>query len=554
MNSFLPPLVHWLALVLFIVVGNISAGAQSIEEIRQDYKEATDQKEKALAGYALAEALYEKKPDEAFEYARKAYDISSQSEDYGLAAESAYMLGQIREKQRNPRNAEIWYKTAVTAAMNGNDPDLLIRAVRKQSKLAIKDRDYRDAYRVVEKAFEYFGQRGKSVSELERLYETQKAQIAREKRTLEREKDMLISELEGLRNEQLRLSSEKEELSLAQETLRSEKEKVEQEISAKEETLDSISREKAKVEQVARAKEREVKSLTRAQLEQEAVLNTEKAAVAEAKLEIERNANQKKLLLLIAGGGGVLALLLFVLFLSTRSAKRSLQDKNRQLDTERQRSDELLLNILPQSIAEELKVSGKAKAQKYPEVTVLFSDFKNFTRIAESLTPEALVEELDTCFKAFDFIISQYPDIEKIKTIGDAYMCASGLSGRRQLPGNIIRAALEMQQFLEDHKSDNIRRNKPYFEARIGLHTGPAVAGVVGVKKFAYDIWGDTVNTAARVESNSKPGRVSISESTWRLIHNKFDCQYLGKVVAKNKGEMDIYSVIQEKPAALTGR
>ena len=554
MNSFLPSPQRVIPILLLLLVGAGFGKAQTIEELKQQYADAEVQKEKALAAYALAEAFFEKDTDQAYDYARKAYDQSSQSNDFGLAAESAFLLGRIREKQRNPRNAEIWFKTAVEAAMKGNDPDLVIRAVRRQSKLAIKDRDYRDAYRVVEKAFEYFGQRGKSVSELERLYENQKAQIAREKRILEREKELLVNEIDALNSERQQLSSEKAQLSQQQETLLSEKERVEQEITAREETLDSISREKALVEEVARAKEREVKSLTRAQVEQEAVLNAQKAAVAEAKLEIERNANERKQLLIIAGGGGVLALLLFVLFLSTRRAKRSLQEKNNQLDTERKRSDELLLNILPQSIAEELKQNGKAKARKYQEVTVLFSDFKNFTRIAETLTPEELVEELDTCFKAFDFIISQYPDIEKIKTIGDAYMCASGLAGRRQMPGNIIRAALEMQQFLEDHKSDNIRRGKPYFEARIGLHTGPAVAGVVGVRKFAYDIWGDTVNTASRVEASSQPGKVSISESTWRLIQYNFDCQYLGKVEAKNKGQMDIYSVIQEKPAALTGR
>lgn len=554
MNSFLPRMLRNCSLICLIVICAGVGQAQSIEELRQQYAEASQQKEKALAAYALGEALYDRDNDQAFEYARKAYDLSSQSNDFGLAAESAFLLGQIREKQRNPRNAEIWFKSAVESAMKGNDPDLVIRAVRRQSKLAIKDRDYRDAYRVVEKAFEYFGQRGKSVSELERLYETQKAQIAREKRLLEKEKEALIGEIAALNNDRQLLSSEKDKLSQQQETLLSEKERVEQEITAREETLDSISREKALVEEVARAKEREVKSLTRAQVEQEAVLNAQKAAVAEAKLEIERNANERKQLLILAGGGAVLALLLFVLFLSTRRSKRSLQEKNNQLDSERKRSEELLLNILPQPIAEELKESGKAKARKYQEVTILFSDFKNFTRIAETLTPEELVEELDTCFKAFDFIISQYPDIEKIKTIGDAYMCASGLSGRRQMPGNIIRAALEMQQFLEDHKSENIRRGKPYFEARIGLHTGPAVAGVVGVRKFAYDIWGDTVNTASRVEASSQPGKVSISESTWRLIQYNFDCQYLGKVQAKNKGDMDIYSVIQEKPAALTGR
>ena len=178
---------------------------------------------------------------------------------------------------------------------------------------------------------------------------------------------------------------------------------------------------------------------------------------------------------------------------------------------------------------------------------MLFSDFKNFTSISEKLSPEELVEELDKCFKAFDFILSQYEDIEKIKTIGDAYMCASGLTARRGLPNNIIRAALEMQQFLNEQKQEKIRLGKPYFEARIGLHTGSVVAGVVGVNKFAYDIWGDTVNIASRIEANGEEGRVNISNTTYGLVKYQFDCEYRGKVQAKNKGLIDMYYVQKEK-------
>ena len=150
------------------------------------------------------------------------------------------------------------------------------------------------------------------------------------------------------------------------------------------------------------------------------------------------------------------------------------------------------------------------------------------------------------CFKGFDFILSQYEDLEKIKTIGDAYMCASGLSERKGLPNNMIKEALEMQAFLEEQKQERIRLGKPFFEARIGIHTGPVVAGVVGVKKFAYDIWGDTVNTAARVEANCQPGKVNISETTYKLIKYAFECTHRGKVEAKNKGLLDMYYVERE--------
>ena len=157
-----------------------------------------------------------------------------------------------------------------------------------------------------------------------------------------------------------------------------------------------------------------------------------------------------------------------------------------------------------------------------------------------------MVEELNKCFKAFDFIIQNYPDVEKIKTIGDAYMCASGLTSKKTYPFNIIKAALEMQEFLQESKLENKRLGKPAFEARIGIHTGPVVAGVVGVKKFAYDIWGDTVNVASRMEEKAEVGKVNISETTYRLVKYKFDCEYRGKVDAKNKGLIDMYYVNKE--------
>jgi adenylate cyclase len=205
-----------------------------------------------------------------------------------------------------------------------------------------------------------------------------------------------------------------------------------------------------------------------------------------------------------------------------------------------------LKNILPVHIAEELKTTGKARARRFPEATVLFCDFVNFTKTAERLGPEALVQELDVCFKAFDKIMDRYDGVEKIKTIGDAYMAASGLSTRKSLPNDLIRAALEMQRFLNKERAKREQLGLPFFTGRIGLHTGPVVAGVVGARKFAYDIWGDTVNVASRIESKSEPGQVNISESTYHLIKYTFRCTYRGKVEAKNKGLIDMYFVDEE--------
>jgi adenylate cyclase len=210
---------------------------------------------------------------------------------------------------------------------------------------------------------------------------------------------------------------------------------------------------------------------------------------------------------------------------------------------ERKRSDGLLLNILPSAVAEELKDKGSAEAKHFDEVTVMFTDFKNFTKISEKLTPSQLVAEIHTCFKAFDHIITKY-NIEKIKTIGDSYMCAGGLPvPNKTNAADVVNAALEIQQFMLRHLEQRVKDGKEKFEVRIGVHTGPVVAGIVGVKKFAYDIWGDTVNIASRMESSGEAGKINISGATYKLVKDKFSCTYRGKIEAKNKGEIDMYFV-----------
>ncbi|HRG59245.1 MAG TPA: adenylate/guanylate cyclase domain-containing protein [Bacteroidia bacterium] len=225
------------------------------------------------------------------------------------------------------------------------------------------------------------------------------------------------------------------------------------------------------------------------------------------------------------------------------SALIFLKQRNR-IEKEKKRSEELLLNILPAEVADELKNKGYADARNYENVTVLFTDFKGFTNIAEKLTAQELVKEINACFSEFDRICEKY-NIEKIKTIGDAYMAASGLPTPNQTHAeDMVNAALEMRNFMLTHKnsSSNDSSNN-FFEIRIGIHTGNVVAGIVGIKKFQYDIWGDTVNTASRMESSGEAGKVNISETTYALVKNKFNCEYRGKIKAKNKGEIDMYFV-----------
>ena len=241
-------------------------------------------------------------------------------------------------------------------------------------------------------------------------------------------------------------------------------------------------------------------------------------------------------LLLLAGGS------LFS-FVRARTHAKVLEEKNKIIREEQQRSESLLLNILPSLVAEELKKKGHTNARLFEDVSVLFADFVGFSKIAELLTPQELVSELDTCFRAFDQIIANY-NLEKIKTIGDCYMCAGGLpnGGGAQL-SDMVRAARDMQKWLHTWNTERIKTGKPRFEARIGIHRGPVVAGVVGSKKFAFDIWGDTVNIAARIEQAGEGGKINISGEAYELIRHSFPCTYRGKIAAKNKGEIDMYFV-----------
>ena len=216
-----------------------------------------------------------------------------------------------------------------------------------------------------------------------------------------------------------------------------------------------------------------------------------------------------------------------------------------QLQLEKEKSDSLLRNILPQSIADELKENGGVKARYYEDVSVMFVDFANFTKLSSDMNPEELVAELHTCFSAFDEITERF-QLEKIKTIGDAYMLAGGVpKANSSAVKNTIEAAFEILKFIEKRYTEKQAEGKPYWKARVGIHNGPVVAGVVGSKKFTYDIWGNTVNVAARIESKGEAGRVNVSETVYARV--KDDLSYIftnrGKIEAKGVGEVQMWFV-----------
>ncbi|MCK5764843.1 MAG: tetratricopeptide repeat protein [Bacteroidales bacterium] len=254
----------------------------------------------------------------------------------------------------------------------------------------------------------------------------------------------------------------------------------------------------------------------------------------------EVSQKEKSRNMFMAGG-----LMLLMVAAGLYSRNRYVRKSRNWIEMEKDRSENLLLNILPAEIAEELKAKGKADARDFDQVSIIFTDFKGFTEQSAKLNTADLVNEINQCFEAFDHITEKYK-IEKIKTIGDAYMAAGGLPvPTDDSVKNTILAALEMQAFISNRKIEKDAQNEPAFEMRVGIHTGPVAAGIVGVKKFQYDIWGDAVNTASRMESSGEVGRVNISQATYDLVKDdvQFNFTPRGKVEVKGKGEMEMYYV-----------
>ena len=402
---------------------------------------------------------------------------------------------------------------------------------------------YREAYAATKEALSLGGSISssssstKSGSRVTQLI-NENARLQNQNRTLTKDKERLTNKLYGQNGEKAPSIASGTQSVLTREEAAIQRERL-AEIEEKEKQLQSLASRNAESEQKRARLEKKYAALSKEDLEREALLT-------ETKLDNERASNFNKILGLAVGSLFIFAILLYGRLSANRKSKKDLEEKNTLIAEEQKKADDLLLNILPAPIAKELKAKGKAAPRKFNDVSVLFTDFKNFSGIAEQMSPVELVEELDHCFKGFDYIIGQYASIEKIKTIGDAYMCASGLNGSLHKAEELVKAALEMQTFLEEYKLDRQNKSRPFFEARIGIHSGPVVAGIVGFNKFAYDIWGDTVNLASRMESNGTPGKVNISTSTYNKVRHLFNCEHRGKISAKNLGQVDMYFVEQQ--------
>lgn len=305
-------------------------------------------------------------------------------------------------------------------------------------------------------------------------------------------------------------------------------------VSLQEQEIEALNESQMRQMIRLQSQRRELDEYAFKRLNDSVMLLQQEMLIEQQEAEVEQGILQRNLFFVLAGAALLFLGLLYSRFRSSRRYQAKLVDQNRLISEERQRSEELLLNILPVTVAAELKETGKASARSYDDVSVMFADFKGFSAIAATMSPEELIGHLDEAFRAFDKIVRGL-GLEKIKTIGDAYMCAGGLPEEtKDHAQKIVLAALEMQEYLDTNE---------HFSARIGIHSGPVVAGVVGQDKFVYDIWGDTVNQASRLEVAGVAGKVAVSATVAKRLGKGFTCIPAGTFEAKNIGTMERFFV-----------
>ncbi len=501
----------------------------------------------------------------SLDYMLRAEKIAESSGDKFEAAQMDHLTSIIYYNAKDYYNAQIYNKEALRLAKESDNTSVLLDALLISSKINEALYDFEtamDDYRLYLKISDSLmsAKNGRKRELLEQQFVIDRSE--REIEKLLADEDLKDAEYQRLKLEnaskeqQIQIFRQNDSIQrMTIEKQQLEKDKVLQEKLLAEEKYSAELKdiEIKDLRQKEKIQDLQLKNQEYIQKEQEnkiTLLNKEKEL---SDLNLKKIRARNKFLF------GIVALALIILYLVYRMLKFSkkankllIQQNNEierqrdQINYEHERSEKLLLNILPKETAEELKEKGAATPKHYEMVSVLFTDFVGFTKIAEKLTAEQLVEELNKCFLEFDKIIDKH-GLEKIKTIGDAYMCAGGIPVPNTTnPVDIVRAGLEIRDFMARLKREKQDVGKDFWELRIGIHTGDVIAGVVGKNKFAYDIWGDAVNTASRMESSGVPGKVNISGDTYELIKDKFRCTYRGKVKAKNKGEIDMYIVEEE--------
>lgn len=378
------------------------------------------------------------------------------------------------------------------------------------------------------------------------------ARKASELELLKKEQEVTDSKF---RNQELVAQQAKQELALSEQKLNNQIAIQKLNEAKQKEKLAKVELEKNEALKKEREKEISILTLDKEILTKDKLLLTNEQRINQ--LQLTQDAAFRNTAYIVGGLLSAFGLIFLYGFLNFRKKnqllgiqkseieqqKKEIEDSNHLIAEEKSKSDALLLNILPKETASELKESGIATPKEYKEVSVLFTDFSKFTNLSEGLSADELIAELNQYFLAFDEICEKY-NIEKIKTIGDSYMCASGLPIESRTHAlDLVAATKEMQAFVANNNRKRRALNLAPWEMRAGIHSGPVIAGVVGSKKFTYDIWGDTVNTASRMESAGALGQINISSTTYELVKHKVACTNRGKIEAKNKGLLEMYQV-----------
>lgn len=478
-----------------------------------------------------------------------------------------HLLANVYLKNKDLYNASNYNQLAIENALKHEQPKLLTNAYYTAAQIHADLFEYQIALDYFQKHFELN-------NSLEQLAAKKRAAFLSEKQSLENAeteiRSLLINqEIQDLMIQQLELEGEKQMLAFNNLKLNATQQEQElvllkQEQAVKESNLSNQQLLAKQAQQrlqlaqqqlVAFEQQQQLAELERKEQIQQLELNNKESLLKEEEqkntllekdnriqeLDIERQQDFQQFLY---GLGGLLLVLIGLVgvgLIYSRRTNRVLANQKVAIQQEQQKSEDLLLNILPAATAKELKEKGYSAPRKYEDTTVLFADFVNFTGISANMPPEKVVKELNACFKAFDAIMDKY-GLEKIKTIGDAYLCVGGLPMPNKTHAkDSAHAALEMMDFIQQRYETKMAGGETYWQMRIGLHSGPVVAGVVGTKKFVYDVWGDAVNTASRMESNSIAGKINISKSTYQLVKEQFQTTYRGEIQAKNKGAVKMY-------------
>ena len=505
---------------------------------------------------------------EGIEYLLKARDILVARKDFAAMANLEHLLATVYLNNGDFYNALSHNNLAVRYAQDTRQQRVLAEAYRTAADL------YHELYEF-EKAFDNY-KAYLNILDAVRTEEQAREMQLSQQRALLSEAEGQIKFLIARQNfkdlELSQLQFESEKLSLLNKNLEletREKENQLQLLAAQKdadqaklrqqslEVLRSRQESKLAAQQLAAEKQtrliaelRQKETIERAQNMADSTRRTQELYRVQQEQEYQRQKEasfRSFVTLLGALGAIIVALLLVGWWLSRQTGQRlknqnrQIQEQNREIEEERHKSEGLLLNILPEEIARELKENGQARPKLYQSVTVLFTDFINFTRLSTQLTPGQIIDELNECFLAFDEICERHR-LEKIKTIGDAYMCAGGLPVINDThPTDAVRAAFEMIDWLENRNRQN--PNALLRQMRIGIHTGQVVAGVIGKNKFAYDIWGDAVNLAARLEEHGEHGKVNVSATTAEAVRHLYPVEPRGSFSVHNKGEVEMFFV-----------